>query len=146
MLPVSGARDRLKRETPAMHAHGIAPALGVRDVRRSVAYYCDVLGFEAGPDAVFDGVDPDEGAVYGIVRCGDIAIHLQIRRRDVFAHPREDHEADAYVYVDDLDQWHERHRAAGAVIHRPPQDEIYGMRDYTVETPDGHRITFGEPR
>jgi len=28
----------------------------------------------------------------------------------------------------------------------PPCDEDYGMRDFGIETPDGHRLNFGSPR
>jgi len=122
-----------------------APILGVRDVAAAAAYYCDRLGFTMQPDTGLFVPDPAEGAVYAIVRMGEVPLHLQIRRREVFAGPRESIETDAYVTVDDVDALYARHRDAGVSIHRPIEDAPYGMRDYCVETPDGHRLAFGTP-
>jgi catechol 2,3-dioxygenase-like lactoylglutathione lyase family enzyme len=38
-----------------------APVLRVRDVRKSVAYYVDKLGFTCPPESIHDGLG-DEGA------------------------------------------------------------------------------------
>jgi catechol 2,3-dioxygenase-like lactoylglutathione lyase family enzyme len=122
-----------------------APILGVRDVAATAAYFRDRLGFELDPETGLFAPDPDEGAVYAIVRMGDVAVHLQIRRREVFVGRRESIETDAYVTVDDVDATYARHRDARVEIHRPIDDSPYGMRDYCIATPDGHRIAFGSP-
>ena len=120
----------------------VAPTLGVRDVRKTAAYFERTLGFEFGPNGVYAGVG-DEGAVYAIGWRGGASIHIQIRRRPLHLEERAPHEGDAYFYVDDVDALFAELKAKGAVFHRELQDEEYGMRDFTVETPDGHRIAFG---
>ncbi len=122
----------------------IAPTLGVRDVKKAVEYYVSVLGFEC-PGGVFEGVAPGEGGVYAIVRRADIEIHLQIRRREVFAAKRESIEGDAYLFVPDVDAIFEEFKAKDVVIHRAPEDAPYGLRDFVIEDPEGHRLTFGTP-
>jgi uncharacterized glyoxalase superfamily protein PhnB len=122
----------------------IAPMLGVRDVNQAVEYYTSVLGFEC-PGGVFEGVAPGEGGVYAIVRRGDVEIHLQIRRRDLFAGKRESIEGDAYLFLPDVDALFAEFEAKGAKIHRPPEDAPYGLRDFVIEDAEGHRLTFGSP-
>jgi uncharacterized glyoxalase superfamily protein PhnB len=122
----------------------VAPVLGVRDVAKATAYYTSTLGFEY-PAGVFEGVAPGEGRVYAIVRRGDIEIHLQIRRREVFASERERIEADAYFFVSDVDALYTELVASGATIQRKPEDAPYGLRDFVVEDPEGYRLVFGSP-
>jgi uncharacterized glyoxalase superfamily protein PhnB len=129
-----------------MKAHEVNPVLGTRDVRAAVAYYCDELGFVCEPDGIFEGADPDEGAVYAIVVMDDARVHLQIRRHDaLFVEPRESIETDVYVFVDDAYGLYDRYVAKGVTIHRPIEVAPYGMADFVVETPDRHRLAFGSP-
>ena len=116
-----------------------APVLGVPSVAAAVDYFEKVLGF-----ACPGGMHGAEGEppVYAVMRRGGSEVHLQIRRREVFTGPRGSFEGDAYVFVDDVDALFEELKRRGATILRPPMDEPYGLRDFTVETPDGHRVAF----
>ena len=118
------------------------PVLGVRDVRRAVDHYRDVLGFSCSEDSIF--APPGHEAVYALLTRDGCTIHLQIRRHER-ASTREAIEGDAYVIVPDVDALFEELRGRGARIHREPMDEAYGMRDFTVEDPDGNRIAFATP-
>jgi uncharacterized glyoxalase superfamily protein PhnB len=51
-----------------------------------------------------------------------------------------------YVAVDDVDRHHERARAAGAEIVRPPFDTDYGSRDYVARDLAGVVWSFGTYR
>lgn len=55
-----------------------------------------------------------------------------------------DHSYFAYLQVDDIQSYYESVRAAGAVIRKPLRDEPWGMREFGIQTADGHRIMFGE--
>lgn len=116
----------------------------MRDVKKAVDYYTEVLGFEC-PGGIFEGVAPGEGGVYAIVRRGDIEVHLQIRRREVFAGKRESIECDSYVFVPDVDALFEEFKAKEVVIHQAPENASYGLREFVLEDPEGHRLTFGTP-
>ena len=50
-----------------------------------------------------------------------------------------DHSYVAYLRVDDVDAFHDRAVDAGAEILKPPTDEPWGMREFGVRSPDGHR-------
>jgi uncharacterized glyoxalase superfamily protein PhnB len=51
-----------------------------------------------------------------------------------------------YVIVDDIDEHHERARAAGAEIVRPLEDTDYGSREYMSRDPEGNIWSFGTYR
>ncbi len=123
-----------------------APVLGCRDVRAAAHWFRDVLGFHLDPETgVIDGVEADEGAIYAVLTRADAMVHLQIRRRDPFGGTREDIESDAYFYVEDADALLAEFRERGARVLREPMDEPYGLRDFVIETPEGHRLLFGSP-
>lgn len=56
---------------------------------------------------------------------------------------RHAHEGDVYLYVDDVDALYAEYRNKHVKIFRELQNEAYGVRDFTIETPDGHRLAFG---
>ena len=116
-----------------------APVLGCRDVEAAAAWFGDALGFDC-PGGLF--TPPGHAPVYAIISREGAAIHLQIRRRPVFVAERPVHEGDAYIFVDDTDTLHAELAGAGVTVIREPQDESYGLRDFTIETPTGHRLTF----
>jgi uncharacterized glyoxalase superfamily protein PhnB len=63
----------------------------------------------------------------------------------VFAGERERIESDVYVFVPAADALCAEFEAKGAIIHNPPEDQPYGLRDFAVEDPEGHRLVFGAP-
>ena len=51
----------------------------------------------------------------------------------------------AYVTVDDIDPLYTELKDRGAIISSLPASKPWGMREFGVRTPDGHRIQFGSP-
>ena len=51
-----------------------------------------------------------------------------------------------YVAVDDVDAHHDRARAAGAEVVRPPFDTDYGSRDYVARDLEDNVWSFGTYR
>jgi uncharacterized glyoxalase superfamily protein PhnB len=49
------------------------------------------------------------------------------------------------VHIGDVDAHYERTRAAGARIDSEPTDQAYGLREYGVRDPEGHRWWFATP-
>jgi catechol 2,3-dioxygenase-like lactoylglutathione lyase family enzyme len=112
--------------------------LGVDNVIQAVDYYVDMLGFDR-PSHIFGA--PDD-KVSAIVRRGGIEIHLQIRRAPD-ERARGPHDGDVYVFVPDAKVLRDEFANNGVHITRDIEAEPYGMLDFTVETPSGHRLTFG---
>ena len=124
---------------------GLAPVLGVRDVRAAAAYYQDKLGFGCDPaTGIFEPTG--ESAVYAILERDGVVVHLQIRRRELPT-DRERIESDAYFFVPDADALHREFERSGATILRGPLDgPSYSLRDFVVEDLDGNRLLFGSPK
>ncbi len=55
-----------------------------------------------------------------------------------------DHSYFAYVLVEDVDAVFEEFKINGAQFNSEPADKPWGLREFAVVTPDGHRITFGQ--
>jgi catechol 2,3-dioxygenase-like lactoylglutathione lyase family enzyme len=131
----------------------VAPILGVTDVRRSVDYFRSVLGFQCDADHVYASVS-NQVAFYAILRREGVLVHLQVRATPLHRQRLsagavlfmlQSHEGDVYFYVRDVDALYAEYRQKNVKIYRPLQDQSYGVRDFVIETPDGHRLAFGTP-
>jgi uncharacterized glyoxalase superfamily protein PhnB len=112
------------------------PVLAVHDLDRSAAWYRTVLGC--------DTRDPDPGN-WTFCRSGAIDFMLGRCPDAVPASELGDQSYVAYLRVDDVGAFHDRAVNAGAEILKPPTDEPWGMREFGVRSPDGHRFMLGQP-
>jgi uncharacterized glyoxalase superfamily protein PhnB len=55
-----------------------------------------------------------------------------------------DHSYFAYWNVDRVDEFYCEILAKGALVTSAPSNKPWGLREFTLRTPDGHRITCGE--
>lgn len=109
--------------------------LAVRDLRASTEFYVNTLGFQRDFGDESDGwswLSRDNFRV-GLGECPAV----------VAAGELGDHSYIAYVNVDDVDELYSELLARGATIRTPPQIRPWGMREFALQTPDGHRMTFG---
>ena len=112
------------------------PVLAVHDLKQSAAWYRDVLGCDVR--------DADPGN-WTFCRCGEIDFMLGRCPDAMPASELGDHSYVAYLRVDDVEAFHHRAAAAGAEILKPPADEPWGMREFGLRSPDGHRFMLGQP-
>ncbi|RIK35373.1 MAG: bleomycin resistance protein [Chloroflexi bacterium] len=110
--------------------------IAVNDLMRSAEYYRGVLGFEVREigDSGWRIFERDNC----IIRAGHCPDAVP---------PRElgDHAYFAYLRVDGIDEYFAQVRARGGRILKKLRDEPWGMREFALETIDGHRIMFGSP-
>jgi len=104
------------------------PNLPVADLDRSIAFYRDVLGFEVA--ARMDDVG------FALMKGGGAELALSAG-----ASPQP---GGAYLYVTGVETLLARCEAAGATIVAPLTAQPWGLRDFVVEDPDGHRVAVGE--
>jgi len=123
----------------------IAPVLGCDDVHRVAEWFRDTLGFSLAPTSVFR-LDPDGPVTYAIVERDDVGVHLQLSPDGTPRSITDDNAYDAYVQVPRADALHDEFVARGVTVVQPLEDQPYGMRDFSVESPEGHRLLFGSPR
>jgi uncharacterized glyoxalase superfamily protein PhnB len=112
------------------------PVLAVHDLEQSAAWYRDVLGCE---------VRDAEPGNWTFCRSGEIDFMLGRCPDALPASELGDHSYVAYLRVDDVQAFHARAVAAGAEILKPPSNEPWGMREFGLRSPDGHRFMLGQP-
>jgi uncharacterized glyoxalase superfamily protein PhnB len=122
------------------------PALTVSNIKQSVRFYEDALGFSAN----FSIPGPDGDPVFVNLVNGTANLMLNTARPDDPI-PTESGSlgrgVNLYVGVegsDDIDALFDRAKQAGARVMQAPTDEFWGDRDWTVADPDGYLITVGK--
>lgn len=119
------------------HLGGTRCVLAVRDLAASTAYYIDVLGFTRD---FGDGADG-----WSFLSRDDFKVMLGECPDDRAASELRNHSWFAYVTVSGVDALHQELASRGADVIAGPVTEPWGMREFGIRTPDGHRIRFGEP-
>lgn len=109
--------------------------LAVQNLRRSTDYWVNVLGFTR------DFGDESDG--WSWLSRGGFRVGLGECASEPAAGTLGDHSYVAYVTVDDVDAVYGELQARGAMIARAPETKPWGMREFALKTPDGHRMTFG---
>ncbi len=107
------------------------PNLEVGELAPAAAFLRDVLGFE---------VEVDEPQM-GLMLLRRDAVGLALVRS---ASPGINGTTAAYIGVTDVADLHERCVARGAPVVTGLTDHPWGLRDFVVEIPGGHRLAFGE--
>ena len=114
-----------------IHTHHV---LAVKNLSISAAYLKEKLGFQ------LEFTAPGwEFLSFGIfkVMMGDCPDAMSARETD-------DHSYFAHCLVENVDEVYQELSLRGAAIIQPIADKPWGLREFTVATPDGHRITYGK--
>jgi len=108
--------------------------IAVPNLKVSSEYYKNVLGFE-------------------IVEIGDDGWRMYVKDRACIMAgecsdaipPNElgDHSYFAYFIVELIDPYYESIKASGGKILKEIRNEPWGMREFSIQTIDGHRIMMG---
>jgi len=120
------------------------PNLFVADVSRSVAFYVDVLGFSRGLS-----VPEAPPYVFASVVDGPVEIFFNDPIAALKDHPEYAGRTAAtlgnsmFIEVEEVDALHDRVRGKAKVV-MDLVTQWYGMREFSIEDPDGFLITFAE--
>ncbi len=108
--------------------------IAVNDLAASAQYYQNVLGFTVRE------IGDDGWRIFEKDSCQIMAGHCP----DAVP-PKElgDHSYFAYLRVDGIDAYYAQVQFNGARILKKLRDEPWGMREFALQTSDGHRIMFG---
>jgi uncharacterized glyoxalase superfamily protein PhnB len=136
---------------------GLAPTLIVPDVEATAAWFAEFLGFETtslirdhgpGDDDIPEGPEHAHTGRASFCFVGKDDIRLMLRRandgRARVNRNASDLALDCYFWVTALDELHSRCLGRVAIVEALGP-RFYGMRDFTLTTPDGHVLCFGEP-
>jgi catechol 2,3-dioxygenase-like lactoylglutathione lyase family enzyme len=122
-------------------ATGVTPLFQVFDMRKSVAFYCNVLGF-----AIVDKHEPDGHLYWAMLKLGDATVMLNAKY-EFYRQPRTpdatpDHsDVTLYFSCPDVNAAYEFARSRGADL-KPPVVMHYGMKQLTIRDPDGFDLCF----
>jgi len=109
--------------------------LAVRDLEISAYYYKNVLGFTE---------DPIDAEGWAFLTRDNFRVMLGECSNERPASELGDHSYIAYWNVDDVDGFYRDLVARGALVTSEPTDKPWGLREFGLRTPDGHRITCGQ--
>jgi catechol 2,3-dioxygenase-like lactoylglutathione lyase family enzyme len=112
-----------------------APQFLVDDLERSIAYY-QKIGFRFG--------EPWDG-FYAIGHLDGLEVHLKEAPKDPSERQRrrESEHLDAAAGVDGIEAFYGQCVANGVTIVKPLAATAWGTKDFYIEDPDGHIISFG---
>lgn len=109
--------------------------LAVQQLERSRQFYTDVLGFTE---------DDIRSPGWAFLSKG--ACHLMLGEcpDEIPAAETGNHSWFLHLLIDDVDAYFKAVSARGAEIISTPADRAYGLREFILATPDGHRIVVGQ--
>jgi catechol 2,3-dioxygenase-like lactoylglutathione lyase family enzyme len=116
--------------SPILQNHYV---LAVHNIKKSADFYVKMLGFRIvrePPGWIFVARD---SCMIMLGECPD----------DMPASDLGCHSYFAYLRVADADSYFQHLKAQGAELQSPIENKPWGMRQFTVRTPDGHRIAIG---
>jgi uncharacterized glyoxalase superfamily protein PhnB len=119
-----------------MKIESLTPMLRTWDLRASITFYTEVLGFEC------QGLSEEQG--WASLRRDGVAIML--------ACPNQQHEGDTapaftgslYFHTDDVDGLWQRLKDRVRVCY-PIENFEYGMREFAIYDNNGYLLQFGQP-
>lgn len=132
-----GGGHGLADGNPMKFKHAV-PVVATADVRATVEYYRQVLGFSEhfiyGDPPVYAGVARDGVLLY---ITADPKMAAALKAGDL--HP------DVFLWVHDVDSVFAEHKRRGAKIIEDIGDRAWDARQYVVEDPNGYRLKVAEP-
>ena len=109
--------------------------LAVRDLALSTRYYMEVLGFTK---------EPINGPGWSFLSRDSFRIMLGECVDERPAGELGNHSYFAYWNIEGVDDLYQEFVAKGAIVTSKPTNKPWGLREFSLSTPDGHRIVCGE--
>ena len=119
----------------------ISPTLAVRNIKRTIEFYNNSLGFKVG--LTFPDADNPEYA--DLSKDGMYLVFIPAENVGIGSEEKLGIGVNIYMQIDgDIDDYYHELKSTGANIVVDIKDEPYGIRDFTVEDVDGYKLTFNQ--
>ena len=109
--------------------------LAVRNLEISTNYYTEVLGFRK---------DPINAAGWSFLTRDNFRVMLGECKDALPAGELGDHSYFVHWLVEGIDDLYDEFRSKGAILTSAPINKPWGLREFGLKTPDGHRIVCGQ--
>ena len=110
--------------------------LAVQNLERSTRFYIEILGFQ---------LDPVDAKGWSFLSLDSFKLMLGECADEVAAGETGNHSWFVRLTIEGLDEYHREISSRGAEVIAEPADKRWGLREFVIRTPDGHRIMFAEP-
>jgi uncharacterized glyoxalase superfamily protein PhnB len=111
----------------------VVPVLQIDDYQQAVDFYVAGLGFSI----VFEHRHEPGFPVFMAVSKGDLVIALS-------EHGRGHQGSEVYIYVDDIQGWHEQCLANDIIPEQPPDPKPWGNTEMLVKDPSRNALRFSQ--
>lgn len=108
--------------------------LAVNDFDPAVKYFTDKLGFTL--DNTIGG--------WAFLHLDNFYLMVGDCQGEVPAKETNNHALFAYVNCEGIDELYEQYKERGVQFNQKISDKPWGLREFGIETPEGHRIMFGQ--
>ncbi|HEY3279670.1 MAG TPA: VOC family protein [Gemmatimonadales bacterium] len=131
-----------RRQPETLRLRGISLSLTATDLRRSIAFYRDVLGFMVGEEW------RENGALAGAeLKAG--AVNVMVTQDD-FAKGRDRLKGVGFRIrchtTQDIDRFAAQIKERGGMLDQEPKDMPWGERIFQITDPDGFKLSFVQAR
>jgi uncharacterized glyoxalase superfamily protein PhnB len=121
--------------------YNMQPSLQARDMRETIDFYTNVLGF------TLDATEPEDNPTWCAMHSGNARMMWSAIGSDEALAPSYDSPALSgriYFYPDDVEQAWQAVKDRAEVVE-PPFITHYDMREFTIRDPNGYLLAFGSP-
>jgi uncharacterized glyoxalase superfamily protein PhnB len=117
----------------------ISPTLAVRNIKQTIEFYKNSLGFKMG--MAFPNADNPEYA--DLSKDGMVLMFIPAENIGIDKEEKLGVGVNIYMQIDgDIDEYYNELKNKGVKIVVDIKDEPYGIRDFMVEDIDGYKLTF----
>ena len=121
----------MENERRVVHTRHV---LAVKDLAIEAAYFKDRLGFE------LDFAAPG----WEFLSFGEFKVMLGECSDEMTAEESGNHSYFAHVLVENVDELFVEFKDNGAEFTQTVENKPWGLREFSVRIPDGHRLTYGQ--
>jgi uncharacterized glyoxalase superfamily protein PhnB len=119
----------------------ISPTLAVRNMKQTIQFYTDSLGFKMG--MTFPNADSPEYA--DLSKDGMVLMFIPAENIGISSDEKLGMGVNLYMQIDgDIDKYYNELKDRNVKIVVDIKDEPYGIRDFSIEDIDGYKLTFNQ--
>ena len=119
----------------------LSPTLAVRDMKKTVDFYTKSLGFR--PGMTFP--TPEDPEYADLSKDGMVLMFIPAASCGISRDEKYGTGVNLYMQIDgDIDEYYDELNKRGVKIAVEIKDELFGIRDFTVEDIDGYKLTFNQ--